>query len=298
MKQISELHEINQYQDLDFPVNVYYSDIHSMQPSGRWLHDFHWHDELQFTLVLSGTLTMQADNLSIQAKAGDLIFINTALIHAVTQMSEDGSYASLNFPCRILSFFPGSRMDKDSVLPYTVGGRLSAFSISPNEPWQMRMAQLLKEITDFFLSGQVQGNEYCICIKIVSLWHELISNFIPEAASVSVNLLRQQRLQRILSYIYEHYHEELQLSDLASAASISVGECCRIFQTILHTTPYGYLTNYRIQASVPLLSRDLSISQIAGFVGYNQVSNYIATFKKLIGCTPAQYRKKHSDSAE
>ena len=39
--------------------------------------------------------------------------------------------------------------------------------------------------------------------------------------------------------------------------------------------------------------RDLPISQIAGLVGYNQVSNYIATFKRIIGCTPAQYRKQH-----
>ena len=105
MKSTSQLQEINHYQDQDFPVNVYYSDIHSMQPPGRWLRDFHWHDELQFTLVLSGTLTMQADNLSLPGQAGDLIFVNTSLIHAVTQMSEDGSYASLNFPYRLLAFF-------------------------------------------------------------------------------------------------------------------------------------------------------------------------------------------------
>lgn len=113
MKSTSQLQEINHYQDQDFPVNVYYSDIHSMQPPGRWLRDFHWHDELQFTLVLSGTLTMQVDNLSLPGQAGDLIFVNTSLIHAVTQMSEDGSYASLNFPYRLLAFFPGSRMDQD-----------------------------------------------------------------------------------------------------------------------------------------------------------------------------------------
>lgn len=78
MKSTSQLQEINHYQDQDFPVNVYYSDIHSMQPPGRWLRDFHWHNELQFTLVLSGTLTMQVDNLSLPGQAGDLIFVNTS----------------------------------------------------------------------------------------------------------------------------------------------------------------------------------------------------------------------------
>ncbi|MFQ8843327.1 MAG: hypothetical protein ACLR8P_23160 [Clostridium fessum] len=47
-------------------------------------------------------------------------------------MSEDGSYASLNFPYRLLAFFPGSRMDQDYVLPYTAGGKFSAFSITRN----------------------------------------------------------------------------------------------------------------------------------------------------------------------
>ena len=166
MKSTSQLQEINHYQDQDFPVNVYYSDIHSMQPPGRWLRDFHWHDELQFTLVLSGTLTMQVDNLSLPGQAGDLIFVNTSLIHAVTQMSEDGSYASLNFPYRLLAFFPGSRMDQDYVLPYTAGGKFSAFSIHPESEWQKELIGLHKKITDLFLSNQVKGNEYSICINL------------------------------------------------------------------------------------------------------------------------------------
>ena len=237
MKSTSQLQEINHYQDQDFPVNVYYSDIHSMQPPGRWLRDFHWHDELQFTLVLSGTLTMQVDNLSLPGQAGDLIFVNTSLIHAVTQMSEDGSYASLNFPYRLLAFFPGSRMDQDYVLPYTAGGKFSAFSIHPESEWQKELIGLHKKITDLFLSNQVKGNEYSICIKITSMWNLLISNFHSSGNSTSINLLRQQRLQSILLFIYAHYADDLQLSDLAASANISVGECCRIFQNILHTTP-------------------------------------------------------------
>lgn len=292
LKNKKEFKEVNRYQDSDFPVNVYYADIHSMQPPGRWLHDFHWHEELQFTLVTNGSLTMQADNSTIKAKKGDIIFINSTIIHAVTQMSADGSYASLNFPFRLLAFFPGSRMDKDYVLPYITGEKFSSLLISPHEPWHKDMAAYLKKIIDLFISKQVQGNEYSICVMIVSIWKELISNYRTQEAKKTVNVLRQQRLQNILTYIYDHYSEDLQLGDLAKAGSISNAECCRIFHDILHTSPYNYLKNYRIQASVALLKSDLSVSEIAGRVGYNQVSNYIATFKRIIGCTPAQYRKQ------
>lgn len=285
-------HEINRYADEDFRVNVYRSDIHSMKPPGRWLHDFHWHEELQFTLVQSGTLTMHAGPASFQAEKGDIIYINSGIIHAVTEMSNDGRYASLNFPYRLLSFIPGSRMDKDYVLPYTAGGRYSAFLIRPGEAWELRIRDLLTEIVRYFEEHRVAGNEYTISAKIVSMWDLLIRNYQVESSSVSLNLLRQQRLQKILSFVYEHYMEDITTTDLANAASISVGECSRTFQTYLRTTPHQYLKNYRIQVSVEMLRSDRSVSEIARLVGYNQVSNYIATFRSIIGCTPAKYRKQ------
>lgn len=87
----------------------------------------------------------------------------------------------------------------------------------------------------------------------------------------------------------KQYHEINQYKD----AYISIGECCRIFREHLQTTPYRFLTEYRIRKSVELLTGDLSISEIAGHCGYNQTSNYIAKFKSIMNCTPAQYRIKH-----
>ena len=92
-----------------------------------------------------------------------------------------------------------------------------------------RVDRTAQKITDLFLSNQVKGNEYSICIKIASMWNLLISNFHSSGNSTSINLLRQQRLQSILLFIYAHYADDLQLSDLAASANISVGECCRIF---------------------------------------------------------------------
>lgn len=61
----------------------------------------------------------------------------------------------------------------------------------------------------------------------------------------------------------------------------------------LQTTPYQFLTEYRVRKRTELLSEDLSISEVAGRCGYNQVSNYIAKFKFLMDCTPAQYRRRN-----
>ncbi len=292
MEENANYREINQYSDANFPVNVYYADVHSMQPPGRWLRDYHWHEELQFTLVFEGSLIMHADHAVIHAKKGDVVFINSAVIHAVMEMSEDAVYASLNFPFRLLSFFPGSRMDKDYVLPYMTGEQFPSYLIEAQKEWGHMISSALREITDIYSNHQVQGQEYSICVSIVAIWNLLIQNWRPSDAELSTNVVRKQRLQKMLTYIYEHYQEEITISDLAAVGNISVAECNRVFRDILHVTPYHYLKNYRIQASVSLLKGTRSVSEIATSVGYNQVSNYIATFKKIIGCTPAQYRKQ------
>lgn len=282
-------HEINQYSDALFPVEIYRVDEEGMFPFGRGLRDFHWHDELQFTLAVQGSLTLQVGAEPYLLKEGEAAFVNSGMIHAATKLSKGGKYASLNFPYKLLSFFPGSRMEKEHVLPYVTGGRLPAAILRPEAAWQKSALELLQEI----LALWDDKNEYLIATKIVALWYLFISNLSEESRNaVSVDLVRRERLQQMLSFICEHFSEDIALADIACIAHISVSECCRIFREHLQTTPHQFLTEYRVRKSVELLSGELSVSEIAGRCGYNQTSNYIAKFKSIMGCTPAQYRKQ------
>ena len=49
--ELQNYHEINQYRDILFPVELYQVSETGINPFGRGLRDFHWHDELQFTFV-------------------------------------------------------------------------------------------------------------------------------------------------------------------------------------------------------------------------------------------------------
>lgn len=285
-------HEINQYRDALFPVEIYRVSEKGMFPFGRGLRDFHWHDELQFTLAVHGSLTLQVDAGQYFLNEGEAAFINSGMIHAVMKLSKGGKYASLNFPYKLLSFFPGSRMEKEHVLPYVTGGCLPVVILRPETEWQKSALDLLQEINVMWDNNAVIQNEYLITTKIVALWYILISNLSDESKNTfSVDLVRRERLQLMLSFIYEHFSEDIALANIACIAHISIGECCRIFREHLQTTPYQFLTEYRVRKSVELLSGELSISEIAGRCGYNQTSNYIAKFKSIMNCTPAQYRK-------
>lgn len=286
-------HEINQYKDSLFPVEIYHVTNQHIFPAGRGMMDFHWHDELQFTLAIKGDVIIQADAEQYTLKEGEAAFINSGVIHTVTDLSEGGSYTSLNFPYKMLSFFSGSRMEKECVLPYISSNGIPVIVLRPDVTWQRAVLDLLKEINDIWKGFSSHQKEYFVSVKITTLWYTLISHFPNQSYYTSAaNLICRQRLQCMLSFIYEHFQEDILLLDIADCAHISIGECCRIFREHLQTTPHQFLTKYRIQKSVELLFGELSISEIAGLCGYNQVSNYISKFKAVMGCTPVQYRKR------
>lgn len=285
-------HEINKYKDNLFPVEIYRVSNSCIFPSGRGLKDFHWHEELQFTYAIKGSLIFQAGAANYSLKEGESAFINSGVIHAITHLSEGGMYTSLNFPCKLLSFFPGSRMEKDYVLPYTSGGSVPVILFKPESTWQQSVLNILQEINSVWESSNVHHNEYYISLKIVSIWHILSSHFPEKTNQISSSdLLHRERIQSMISFIYEHFHEDISLTDIAGCAHVSTGECCRIFREQLQTTPYQFLTKYRIQKSLEMLSSNLSISETARLCGYNQTSNYISKFKNIMNCTPTQYRK-------
>ena len=110
-------------------------------------------------------------------------------------------------------------------------------------------------------------------------------------ATLPAPVLRQERIQTMLTYLYDHYSEDIALSDLAEAAHVSVGECCRSFRVCLKTTPYRFLKEYRIRKGMELLQAGHTVSETAGLCGFNQVSNFIHAFKSVAGCTPLQFVK-------
>jgi len=287
--QNKQLHEINKYDDASFPVQIFRANSSAMEPAGRWIKDYHWHEELQFTYVNKGNLKFQAGETSYALNEGDAVFVNSGVVHAVISMSSDGEYSSLNFPARILSFFPGSRMEQECVIPYISNSLLSSFCITND---MTSVLKPLKEINRIFGQKDSESGVYRISILIAELWEQTLTLLRDREGIASVNPLKQQRLQSMLSFIGEHYMDDISLEDIAGTAHISVGECSRIFRDMLHVSPYAYLSSYRIQMSIDLLAGDWSVADVAGLVGYNQTSNYISAFRRQIGCTPAKYRKQ------
>ena len=48
----------------------------------------------------------------------------------------------------------------------------------------------------------------------------------------------------MVTFIYEHFDEEISVTDIAKAAFVSERECFRLFKTLLNTTPLTYYHSF------------------------------------------------------
>ena len=114
--------------------------------------------------------------------------------------------------------------------------------------------------------------------------------------SIPQNMVRnhdEERMQKVLTFIEEHYSENITLARMALAANISKSELLRLFHRTLECTPYQYLMAFRLRKASELLQKTaLSIGEISGEVGITNQSQFGSHFKKFTGYTPSEYRKR------
>ncbi len=100
-------------------------------------------------------------------------------------------------------------------------------------------------------------------------------------------------IEDTITYINEHFVEDLTINSLAARAMLSPYHFIRIFKKETGFTPHEYLINTRISSAKYLLKNTrISIKDICFSTGFSCESVFCTSFKKNVGMTPAAYRQK------
>jgi len=98
---------------------------------------------------------------------------------------------------------------------------------------------------------------------------------------------------KAVEYIEQNYSREIQISEVAHFTGIVRSYLFTVFKQSMGISPQEYLIKYRINKACELMHDSLlSISDISRSVGYNDVYQFSKIFKKCIGKSPSEYRKK------
>ncbi|HXJ96106.1 MAG TPA: helix-turn-helix transcriptional regulator [Terriglobia bacterium] len=100
------------------------------------------------------------------------------------------------------------------------------------------------------------------------------------------------RIGRVVSRMQGGMHQKLTLPELAKETGLSVSRLCHVFGSEVGTSARQYLKMARLGRAKELLeTSNLSVKQIAGDVGFEDVSRLIRHFRNMYGVTPSRYRR-------
>lgn len=100
------------------------------------------------------------------------------------------------------------------------------------------------------------------------------------------------QIQAAKNWMDEHFHENIQIEEVAAQVSLSRFYFSRRFREETGLSPHEYLLNLRLSyAKLQLSESDDSIEEIAYDCAFCSASNLIRAFKKSTGLTPYQFRK-------
>ncbi|WP_168121193.1 AraC family transcriptional regulator [Paenibacillus sp. HB172176] len=103
-----------------------------------------------------------------------------------------------------------------------------------------------------------------------------------------------QKVAEITTYIHAHYQEALTLEELARQFFISPAYLSRVFLKLTGCHISEYVRIVRIQEAQKLLrTTRRKVQVIAEQVGFEHISHFNKTFKKVAGLPPVRYRQSH-----
>lgn len=101
-------------------------------------------------------------------------------------------------------------------------------------------------------------------------------------------------LSQALRYIQYNYAGAIGVEEIARYVGVSRSQLYRAFQTHFGQSPHAYLQKYRIGEACALLREGtLSVTEVAGSVGFNDPLYFSRVFRRIKQCTPTAYQQKN-----
>lgn len=269
-----------------FPITYFHDELASLPNHEGPLH---WHPEFEIATAQSGTLDFQVEQEHITLHAGDSIFVNGNILHSIRQLSDGEPDPMPNI------VFSGTMIAPETSTIYKK--YISPVSACNSLPYILfRQGDSANElISEIYRQFREQGDCYELIVqrKLSEIFELIYKDFdnLPRSETTRVQLVTGIRIQKMLSYIYEHYAEAVTLEDIAASANISRSEAGRCFRSYMNCSPVDALIQHRLKVAHRLLTETtLSLQEISSECGFNSVNYFSRRFRTHYGYAPSRKR--------
>lgn len=269
-------HEIISFGD-SVPVRCF---IHQLGYSGR-----HWHNSLELLFVMSGSVTIFVDGERYVLQQDDVILVNSNAPHELK--ADQCILAAVQIK---LSLFD-KKLLPESDLYFDCNSQTR-----PNDPG---IVQIKRIVAQFIKNYSAAGESRLFRAKSLSyeLLSALIGSFRIERSErdQAQSHYHYERITRIVSYINEHYNENLSLQALAEQEFLSGPYLSKFFMRMMGVNFSAYVNQLRLSHAVTdLTTTTLTIEANAERNGFSNTQAFVQLFKKKYDMLPSLYRKRNA----
>ncbi|KAF5090652.1 HTH-type transcriptional activator RhaR [anaerobic digester metagenome] len=221
---------------------------------------------------------------AIDEDVSTLTALEHKLIRFVEERNKDKAHDILTLYYDEILIIEGGNFDNIKGRIFELFGTLSQQALDSGASIQKIFSLDFNKV---FAMSQVQ-NVTELFNWIVYLIHHFIDNVYN-----SLILVQSKIIKQALIFINDSYCEKITLNDLAAHLHMSKAYLSKLFNQEVGVNFTTYLNDKRIQKSLEYLEdKDMNLADIALQVGFEDQSYFTKVFKKLLGETPKEYRKR------
>lgn len=262
--------------------------LHTKTKAEEYPWEYHCHPEYEIVCVINGSGTRHVGNHLSSYSDGDLVFIGPNLPHAGFGLNARGYHEEIVIQVKEEIFNQSilSRPEMNIVHNLLEHAKYGiCFTGSTKEKLTRKLIRLAK------LKPFERFIEFVSILQIMSTTaeYELMNPTIVLSSLIKKN---NDRLQKIFSYVEQHYDEQVDIRDVAATVNLSVPSFCNYFKKTVHSTFTDFLNKYRIQKACLSLQQDKTIAETCFECGFNNVPYFNKVFKTITRKTPSEFKKE------
>ena len=241
----------------------------------------HTHENYMIGVIEQGAEQFAYRKRHHIAAAGSIVLISPGEMHTGSSAAEDGwTYRAL---------YPSIELIHRAIADLT--GRSGTLPFFP-EP-VIDDPELMPEI--FLTHRALEGQAPALERESRLLWtlSRLLVRYADDRPRPRPFAKEHRSIQRVCSYLEEHYAENISLEQLAAIAYLSPFHLLRSFRDQIGLPPHAYQMQTRIRQAQRLLGTGLPCVDIALAVGFADQSHFTKHFKRIVGVPPRLYGDAH-----
>jgi AraC-like DNA-binding protein len=265
----------------------------------RFAVPWHFHPEIELTLILEGSGDRCVGDCLEPFGAGDLVLIGPNLPHYWHSQVNADVPAKARGRARavVVQLREGSFGKRFFDLPETAAWRRLleharqglAFDATVASTVSRQMQRLLK-LTD---TQRLLG--------LLGILEQLAEGLPTARALASEHYLPDcdhrtgDRVRKVYQFLYSHLSEPIGLDDVARVAGMSSAAFCRYCRRVTGRTLTRLIAELRVTHACKLLTdTEQSVSEVAFASGFQSISNFNRVFHELRGENPMSFRRKRA----